>query len=372
MRITHIVRQYHPSVGGLEDAVANLCGELIKIEGVEINIVTLNRLFSDTQTILPSHEVINDIPVRRIPYVGSSRYPMASHKVLKLFETADLVHVHAIDFFFDFLALTKLYHGKPMVASTHGGFFHTEFAARLKKIYFQTATRFSCLAYKTICASSDQDAATFKRIAPSKVVTIENGVNIEKWYDAGSKILQRHLITIGRWSENKRIPLLIDLMTYLKTQHPGWHLTICGVAGSETVASLKQHIRLRSIEDHVSIFEKPDNNQLKSHIGKASYIASASAYEGFGLTAIEGLSAGLIPLLSPLAPFQKLLDQLSCGIVFQPDDLEKTAKALESAHNRYSQNYQSCRQECLALAQNYAWPATAQRFYDVYHSILNR
>ena len=34
---------------------------------------------------------------------------------------ADLIHVHAIDFFFDYFAVTKPIHRKPMIATTHGG-----------------------------------------------------------------------------------------------------------------------------------------------------------------------------------------------------------------------------------------------------------
>jgi alpha-1,3-mannosyltransferase len=46
---------------------------------------------------------------------------------LRHLRDADIVHVHAIDFFFDFLGWTKPLHGKKLVVSTHGGFFHTSF-----------------------------------------------------------------------------------------------------------------------------------------------------------------------------------------------------------------------------------------------------
>jgi alpha-1,3-mannosyltransferase len=46
---------------------------------------------------------LDDIEIARIPYFGSSRYPIAL-SVLRHIKEADPVHVHAIDFFFDYFA----------------------------------------------------------------------------------------------------------------------------------------------------------------------------------------------------------------------------------------------------------------------------
>jgi alpha-1,3-mannosyltransferase len=114
------------------------------------------------------------------------------------------VHVHAIDFFYDFLAWTKPFHGKKLVVTTHGGFFHTDFAARLKRVYFETATRLSALAYEKIVASSQSDAELFGRISP-RVVTIETGVSIDKFANCAAREATRTMIYFGRLSKNKRL-----------------------------------------------------------------------------------------------------------------------------------------------------------------------
>jgi alpha-1,3-mannosyltransferase len=77
MEVVHIVRQYLPSVGGLEDAVQNLCSNLSRREGVKVRIITLDRLFSEPSKKLPQREIIAGIPVTRISYFGSNRYPIA-------------------------------------------------------------------------------------------------------------------------------------------------------------------------------------------------------------------------------------------------------------------------------------------------------
>ncbi len=371
IQIVHLVRQYAPSVGGLEDAVANLCKHLADMPDLRVRVVTLDRLFSDPERVLPRAATVDGIPVARIPWHGSTRYPLAL-SVLKPLEQADLVHVHAIDFFFDYMAWTKPIHRLPLVASTHGGFFHTEFAARAKKAYFETVTRASCKAYHTICASSENDAATFGRIAPKKTIAIENGVNVTKWADAGSPEATRTLIFIGRWSSNKRVPLLIDLIAALRAGGPDWRLILAGVPDAETEESLAAHARERGVAAAVEIHVKPDDAALKGLLGRAGYIASASAYEGFGLTIVEGLSAGLLPVVSPLAPFVKLVDALGDGVVLDPADMTASAAAVEAAFRRHAEDFPARRAAAMALAARYAWPGVAQRFREVYDRALAR
>ena len=142
MLIVHVVRQFHPGVGGLENVVLELASAQVKA-GHRVRVVTLDRLFNDARRQkLPPSETLDGIEIVRIPYFGSSRYPIA-FSALRHIKDADLVHVHAIDFFFDYLAWTKPLHGRKLVVSTHGGFFHTTYAALLKRVWFHTLTRLS-------------------------------------------------------------------------------------------------------------------------------------------------------------------------------------------------------------------------------------
>ncbi|WP_139305520.1 glycosyltransferase family 4 protein [Magnetospirillum fulvum] len=359
------MRQYTPSIGGLEDAVGNLCRHLAELPDVHVRVVTLNRLFSDPGTFLPRHEILDGIPVDRIPFCGSRRYPFAP-QVLAILGKADVVHVHAVDFFYDFLAFTRPLHRKPLVASTHGGFFHTGFAARLKKVYFQSVTRASSTAYHSICASSANDAATFSRIAGKRVITVENGVNIKKWHDTGSRVPVRTILFIGRWSTNKRIGVLIRLLAELRRCNPAWRLIVAGVPETDTPESLAAKAREVGVAEAVSFYIRPDASALAGLIGTAGYIASASDYEGFGLTIVEGMSAGLVPLVSEIPPFINLLDSLGLGSRISAEDLAASADTIETAHTEDPQTFATARARCIASAQAYAWPQVARTMHDIY------
>ena len=185
MLIVHVVRQFHPGVGGLETVVRELASAQVKA-GHRVRVVTLDRLFNVAGTQkLPAREMLDGIEIIRIAYFGSSRYPLA-FSALRHIKDADLVHVHAIDFFFDYLAWTKPWHGRKLVVSTHGGFFHTKYASLLKRVWFQTVTRLSLKFYAGVAAVSASDFERFSSIRPSGMVCIENGANVSTFRDAAA------------------------------------------------------------------------------------------------------------------------------------------------------------------------------------------
>ena len=266
--VIHVVRQFLPNRGGLEDVVANLCRELPG-HGYRARVVTLDRLFTDPQTVLPARETMDGIEVVRIPWRGSSRYPLTPSVFNHLGE-ADIVHVHAIDFFFDALAWGSILHRKPLIATTHGGFFHTKKHSTLKKVWFNTLTRLSATGYRRIACCSQADKRLFDRIAESRTVLVENGADTNKFADAASTIPVKGLITIGRFSANKQLLRLLDAMKVLVSNDPAWKLTIAGVPSDLTVTDLEAAISSRELERNVELVIGASNDGIRTLMGTAS------------------------------------------------------------------------------------------------------
>jgi hypothetical protein len=89
---------------------------------------------------------------------------------------ADVIHVHGISALSDFLVLTKHRHRKPIVLNTHGGLFHTQSLAGIKKMYFFGGQKIMLKGVDLVVADSPHDFELFKPIAP-RIVLIENGVD---------------------------------------------------------------------------------------------------------------------------------------------------------------------------------------------------
>ncbi|MFL5012798.1 glycosyltransferase family 4 protein [Rhizobium sp.] len=364
--IVHVVRQFLPNRGGLEDVVANLARQTVR-RGYRVRVVTLDSLFTAPEDKLPPREDIDGIEVVRIPWSGTSRYPLAP-QVFRHLADADLVHVHAIDFFFDALAWGRLLHGKPMIVTTHGGFFHTRKYATIKKIWFQTLTRASAMAYRRVVCCSASDLKQFSEIVPDSLL-IENGADIGKFADTASRRAKRRIVTIGRFSVNKRLDHLLDAMAMLKTRDPEWHLDIIGAESDLNRADVEGAIESRHLSGRVTLHVSPENDTIRRVIAEASIFASASEYEGFGLVALEAMSAGLLPVLNANDAFTTLAARHPVLMLADFTNPETAATAIESAHETLSRQPDTIRAELLDAARGYSWDIVAGRYIDLYRSL---
>ncbi len=366
--IVHVIRQFLPNRGGLEDVVANLARQTLK-RGYRVRVVTLDSLFTARDKKLAARETIDGIDVVRIPWSGSTRYPLAP-EVFRHLGDADLIHVHAIDFFFDALAWGRLLHRKPMVVTTHGGFFHTTKFAAIKKVWFQTITRVSAMAYKRVIGCSMSDFAQFEKIAPSRSIVIENGADIGKFADRASRAPKRRIVTIGRFSVNKRLDRLIDAVAALRVFNPDWHLDIAGVESDLTRQDLMAQIDRLKLNDAVTIHVGADNDAVGRIIADASIFASASSYEGFGLVALEAMSAGLLPVLNTNEAYRTLGARHKDILLADFADTAAAALALETAFERLQTQGPAVRAALLSDASGYSWDVVAERYIGVYKELI--
>lgn len=370
IKVVHLVRQYHPSVGGMEDVVQNIARHQLTQHQQAPTIVTLNRLFRNAKGTLPAQEMVDGVPVIRLPFRGSSRYPIALD-VLQHVHDADVIHVHGVDFFYDYLALTKIVHRKPLVASTHGGFFHTEFASTLKKVYFNTVTRSTSSAYDRIVGTSDNDGTIFRKIIRSpKLSVIENGVNVEKYADRGSRQLTPVMIYFGRWSVNKGLIETIELFRELVTVRPAWKLIIAGREYDHTQVELAALVEQYGLENNVLLAPNPSDEQLANLIEQASYYICLSRHEGFGIAPIEAMSAGLTPILSDIPPFRNLVEKSGLGILLAKQDRNDQVMKIIALYEQGNLAHEERRRAVQAFVQRYSWRHIADRYVQIYRDLV--
>lgn len=370
VKVTHIVRQYLPSIGGMEEVVRNIAQHQLRSGQKHTRIITLDRLFRNNKERLPTREIIDGIEVIRLPYYGSSRYPICP-SVLNELKDTDVVHVHGVDFFYDFLAATQWIHRRPLLLSTHGGFFHTSFASRAKLAYFNTITRLSGHAYSSVVATSNNDGDLFRQIVKAdKLEVIENGVNVEKYANQAATELKPTLIYFGRWSANKGLMESLDLFAALVAKDPSWKLIIAGREYDHTVSDLQHRIDQLGLKDHLQLVANPSDQEIRDLLQQASYYLCLSRHEGFGIAPIEGMSAGLTPVLSNIPPFRRLIDQSGLGFTLDDNSSnDATVDRLLKLHSEGNQAYLERRASAINFANQYAWPQVADRYLALYERL---
>ena len=242
MKILQLTRQFLPAHGGVESVVEGLSAALQQ-KGHTVQVATLRLVFS-TGVIAPEESVEAGLTVRRMRHWGPRRYPVAP-AAFQAVRGYDLVHIHAIDFFVDYLSLLRLLHHIPMVVSTHGGFFHTEWATALKKIYFKTITRKSLSGVGAVVCVSEHDGEMFRSIvSPERIRVIENGVDIDRFWSLRKKVEPGLVLGISRLAENKRVYKVLEAMATLRHRYP--HLRLAWVG--EDFESLRDGLERRVVE----------------------------------------------------------------------------------------------------------------------------
>ncbi|AUW58812.1 polysaccharide biosynthesis protein GumH [Sphingobium sp. SCG-1] len=364
MRILHVTRQYLPGVGGMEDYVRCLAREQSAQHSV--SVLTLDKIFGEPERSLPKHEVLNGVEVDRIPYKGSERYPFAP-QVLRHLQGADIVHVHGVDFFADFLAATTMVHRKPLVLSTHGGFFHTSYAAKLKRHYFNQVTRRSLKAYRAVIACSQSDHQMFSTITDDRLVTVENGVDVEKFAGLGQRGT-KNILNFGRIAPNKEPEKLLRWFASVYQADPEWRLVIAGKPMGVDIEALHRITQELGLDGAVEIVPSPSDAQLANLISKSSVYASAASHEGFGIAAVEAASAGLYPILSDIAAHQYTRARLGFGMLETFDDPASPQRFLDQhkAGAMVAPDGEALR----PTLQSFGWSGVSQQIDGLYDTIM--
>lgn len=371
MFIVHVVRQFHPSIGGIETVVYQLASAQAAA-GHRVRIITLNRLFkTNNPAALPAREVIAGAEVIRVPFFGSPRYPLAP-SAIRFIAKADVVHVHGVDFFFDYLAWTKPLHRKRLIVSTHGGFFHTRYAARFKQIYFNWITRFSLTWYDAAVAVSASDYEKFVQIRGTGMLCIENGVDTAKYVNAAAPQSTKAIVWIGRFSTNKRLDRTIAFFAAVRRRDKGWKLYIAGSPWELDAAQITALAQGEGVAESVSILSSPSEAELRELIGRCSVLVSSSDFEGFGIAAVEGLSAGLFPVLSDIPPFRRLVELTGAGLIVDFTRPEASADQFLSRWREMTTNCQINRAALITAAKKFDYRHASNAYMELYRMLLGQ
>jgi alpha-1,3-mannosyltransferase len=369
VRILQVSRQFLPSIGGIENVMHGLGKALIQKEHT-VDVVTLDSIFN-TGDIAESTSCIDGLNVYRLPYFGSKRYPIAPG-VLKFISDYDIIHIHAIDFFVDYLSLMRPIHHKPIIVNTHGGIFHTPWLRPLKKAYFQSITQLSLRAVDEVICVSQQDYSLFSSIvSETKLHVIGNGVNIEPFLKIDKKIEPGLLLGIGRVVKHKSIEKLIHLLAKLEIYFPNIKLVWIGGDPEGLIPQLKILARELGVASKVEFKGHVSDAEISLLMSQAHLFVSASAYEGFGLSTIEAMSSGTVPVVTPVGIHPEVIQEGETGFLY-PDDEQKSLIHFQKILSLDISEIIQIGSKAQAVARQFAWDRVVESYLAVYESVLSK
>jgi alpha-1,3-mannosyltransferase len=369
MKILHVVRQYAPSMGGIETFVQNLARRQTTL-GHTVSVACLDRPFEPPRRKLVAHEWIDGIHILRLPYIGPRKYAVAPG-ILSAAKLYDVLHLHSSDFFLDYLAWTKLLHKKPIVLSTHGFYFHTDFATAGKRFYFKTITRMSMNGVSAILCTSKQDRGRAAAIAPvQKVYDFPNGVEVNRWMGYAPHDRETDLIiSTGRLAENKRQELLLDCLKMVQSIRPAAQLILIGPDAGRRNA-LEKRVQQLDLEQNIHILGALPAEAMDGFLRRASVWVSASTYESFGIALVESMAAGCVPVVQDISAFREQIEPGKSGMLTDFTQPERAAqdilRALTLSASEREQFVARAREQAL----QYSWPAKIELLDEIYHKVI--
>ena len=103
---------------------------------------------------------------------------------------------------------------------------------------------------------------------------------------------------------------------------------------------------------------------------QAEFFVSASEYEGFGLTAIEAMASGLIPLLNDIESFRDFVEQEGNGFILDFSSPEKAGAGIEKALRLKASERKEMASKARLSVNRFDWPAKVKEFAAVYRGCL--
>jgi alpha-1,3-mannosyltransferase len=316
---------------------------------------------ADSKKKLKSHEKYRGIKIHRIPYKDLKYYKIAP-RVLKIVKNYDVIHIHGLGFFLDYLTTMKSFHRKPIILSTHGGIFHTKKMMPLKKIYFNVWSKSKLKDVDKIIAVSKNDEKLFSKISKN-VVFIPDGIDF-KTYSKIKRTPERNtFLFLGRLSPNKRIDRLIEVIDLLKDKIPNVKLYVVGQDWKGQKKILENMVKRKKLNKNVIFTGEVSENEKLNYLKKAEFFVSASEYEGFGISVVEAMATGLPVLLNDIEPFRNFVKNGENGFICDYSNLERTKnKILEIMGNNLSNISGNAKKE----AKKYDWFNLVREIKNLY------
>ena len=363
MRVLSITPTFFPEVGGLEQVVFELAQRVDPL-GVHMEVAHVAPGLSR------SVDDVKGVTVHRLPLLGNRILGWAP-SLGELARGFDLLHVHDPQL----LALSGNVRWRcadiPAVLSTHGGFWHTKRHKLVKEAYEATLLPGYVAHYRRVLASSINDFKYFNAFSDHTVLC-SNGVPVKSFNAVKAKD-RRSLfqwIYWGRLSRNKRVDLAIEYVGHARRLGYPVELLICGKDFDGLLPGLQELVRRMDLHTAVRFEPYLDEAALHAELAQRGVYVTASEHEGFGLSLVEALAAGLIVVCRDIAPINSFFRNREAGCLLRfdgtPADVEALCEVLGSAATQASAMSEAAR----AAAVPHDWDVVAPLFVNHYREVL--
>ncbi len=204
-----------------------------------------------------------------------------------------------------------------------------------------------------------------------QIEVIPNGVDLEAFHPADPKVPEGgrrsaalRLLTVGRLSATKRLPLLIETVERLNRAGCKAHLTIVG--GGVLESELRRLTGVKNLHGVVTLTGRRSAKYMPKIYGRHDLFVSASMQEGMSNAMLEAMASGLPIVTTRCEGVGELI--ADNGVIVErpePGDLAKAIGSLATDREARRAMSTAARKQ----AEKFTWRAVAERYIELYRHV---
>jgi glycosyltransferase involved in cell wall biosynthesis/SAM-dependent methyltransferase len=374
-----------PRYGGPATLVPQLSSRL-EARGHEVEIVTTNV---DGAGAL-------DIPTGRLtewagaavtfhPIFPPRKYLTSSSMLADLrirLSTFDVIHIHCLYRFHDVAAaaVTRL-EKTPYILQAHGSLdpWHRRQRRRAKDVYHAVIEDPIIRGASAVLCTSRREQQSIRELGytvPTWVVPI--GIDADElrlpgipdFRVANGMNADTVVITfLGRITEKKGVPLLLDSFRRTAASFPSAQLVIAGPDDEGIGRDLIPIITDAGLADRVSLPGVLDGPAKRTLLQRSSVFVLPSADESFGIAVAEAMAVGCPVVVSPEVAIEDLVRSSGAGLVVDRN-ASAIANAMEEILSDPRRSAAMGEAGRRAVDEQLSWPIAAARTEALYEAVL--
>jgi glycosyltransferase EpsF len=284
-----------------------------KPDNIVFDIATIGKGLSRDELVLQGCTIYDFEAIRN---VGVLQYIKNAYKIIKN-GNYDIVHSHVGLLSCLIFIAARLANSRRLILHAHGTKYNQDDGSILNSVLILFLKQLSVL-FATDYLACSKAASQYlfgNRIASSKAVVIENGIDLTRFKYKKSKQKKRKVVGyVARFEKNKNHGFLLKVLSKMRGFGLDVELLLIGAGDTEEVVNLAKE---QGVDDYIRIL--PPQVDIENYYHEMDIFAFPSLFEGLGIVAIEAQACGLPIILSPGIPSEAIVSSLAIQVELNED-----------------------------------------------------
>lgn len=351
MKILHV--NFSFTQGGIDNMMCDIMRCQVQ-QGHDVSLLIINqRVAKDVSVNIPKQ--VNIYILGRPEGSRNLWYILKNCWLVNIIIRPHIIHAHH-----NKVAVVLPFRHSPMVLTIH--------AMNLKPVIYRKYNH-----VVGITRAVSDNAHTLAKCKFSSSI-IYNGIDfdlVKKKHNNSSCIFR--IIMVSRLDhEMKGHDILLDAATILRDKFSEGQFHIDMVGDGKSKDFLKTLIHKNGLNDVVTLMGERCRNWVYEHLCEYDLLVQPSRHEGFGLTLVEAIAAGIPILSSDVDGAVEILANGKFGYLFKSEDAEDLAEKLSMVMNLDKSIVMQKVEDALQnFKMNYSVQKMTEQYMRLYNKILN-